>query len=247
MNLIKSNSKIIFGSMRMIEYNYSIDYWVDLFKKLFYRGVKIHHVSNEYKSFSLYIIAYNKFKKLYPDYNIKHIVKLAEPHFSDETFSQQRLFDKVSFYLNKLNSEKLYGIQWMWRSTSPNSKVIEEYNLKILTIRNAFDKLKENKQIENLFVFPYFKEFAFATLEADKLNFNFFDGFIVYRNKKEIIFDDILRTTPKINLILRPLFGGKLDNSISPREAIDFSLKIDNVEGAIVSISSLKKLIQLLE
>ena len=69
--------------MRMIEYNYSIDYWVDLFKKLFYRGVKIHHVSNEYKSFSLYIIAYNKFKKLYPDYNINVFSEGKEEEFNE--------------------------------------------------------------------------------------------------------------------------------------------------------------------
>jgi hypothetical protein len=60
-------SKLIFGSMRMSEYDYSVLHWVDLFDKMHDIGIFVHHVSSEYDSYVLYITVLKEFNLKYPN------------------------------------------------------------------------------------------------------------------------------------------------------------------------------------
>ena len=54
------HSKLIFGTMRMSEYDYSVSHWVDLFNKMHDSGIFVHHVSSEYESYFFYITVLKK-------------------------------------------------------------------------------------------------------------------------------------------------------------------------------------------
>ena len=233
---------IVFGSMRMLEYDYSLAYWVDLFSKLHDAGVTKFHSSIEYESFSFYCDVLTVFYQEYPEKKIKHIVKLAEPSFHEHQFNQEQLFNKVEEYLLKLNTEKLYGVQWMWRGNLENHQErLLNFTSQYSNIKESIIALKENHKIDNFFCFPYDANFANSVIQQEQI-----DGLIVYRNVFETEYDDTIDLSASLNkknYILRPLFGGKAvshDNK-SPKELVQWALDFSKIEGAIISISSIAK------
>ena len=81
----KSIENVIFGTMRIDDYPYEDQYWIDLFYQMYAFGINIHHTSLEYSSYTRYCKILEKFSLKYPNKRIKHVVKLAEPNFEDNS------------------------------------------------------------------------------------------------------------------------------------------------------------------
>lgn len=239
-----NDSNIVFGSMRMYEYDYSNQHWVNLFNVMYEKGINIHHVSNEYESFNLYCDVLKEFNNIYPEKRIKHIVKLAEPHFDSNIFVPELLLLKINEYRQALQIEnELFGIQWMWRgSLSDDLSRCKQFNDSEIQIKNYISFLKREKLIERFYVFPYSIIFAQAVLKIENVYNDFFDGFIVYRNYMELEYDTILDESKKSNLILRPLNAGKTLDEQNAKDSFLFALSHKNVSAGIISISSVAKL-----
>jgi hypothetical protein len=230
--------------MRMCEYDYSNSYWVNLFNEMYEKGIVIHHVSNEYESFKFYSNVLNKFYDVYPKKRIKHIVKLAEPHFDSNFFDPELLMLKINDYRQALQVEKeLFGIQWMWRgSLSDDVFRCKQFEKSGIQIKDYISLLKRNRLIGKFYIFPYSISFAKAVLKFENSYSGFFDGFIVYRNFMELEFDSILNESNKSNLVLRPLNAGKTLNVKNAKDSFEFALSHKNVSAGIISISSVDKL-----
>lgn len=239
--------KIIFGSMRMLEYDFPAAYWVNLFSDLHDLGVRTWHSSSEYESFELFCEVVGKFGKTFPDKPIRHMVKLAEPHFHVNTFDAGLLSQKVDEYLDKLQTDSLYCVQWMWRGDlSDNERRKALFLESYPAIEKAVAALKQSGKIENFHCFPYDAGFAQAALNTKAI-----DGLVVYRNKLETEYDGLLQQAAragKRSFIIRPLFGGKALEleSETPRSLLRFALDMPNVDGAVLSISSIEKITQIL-
>lgn len=239
--------KIVFGSMRMHEYDYPIDYWVTLFGQLHDLGITTFHSSSEYESFPMYCEALSIFHTQFPEKKIRHIVKLAEPHFHIQEFSEALMAQKVADYLEKLQTGSLHCVQWMWRGNlSDHAERLKAFNSQYPKIEAAAEKLKAKGLIENFHCFPYDTEFAKAAIQKKA-----FDGLVVYRNKMETENDQALQMAVELgkhNYIIRPLLGGqalKLENE-TPRSLLQFALDFPNIDGAVLSISAYEKVKQIL-
>ncbi len=244
-----NDCKIVFGSMRMCEYDYSNSYWVNLFNEIYDMGIVIHHVSNEYESFSLYCNVLNEFYNVYPEKRIKHIVKLAEPHFDSNIFDAELLLLKINYYRHALQVEnELFGIQWMWRgSLSDDLLRCKQFYNSGIQIKDYISFLKREGLIGKFYIFPYSIGFAEAVLNMENIYSGFFDGFIVYRNFNELEYDSILDKSKKLNLILRPLNAGKTLNEKNAKDSFRFAISHKNISAGIISISSISKLNEIYE
>jgi hypothetical protein len=240
-------SKLIFGSMRMSEYDYSVLYWVDLFDKMHDSGIFVHHVSSEYDSYVLYITVLKEFNLKYPNKQILHLVKLAEPHFERSKFDPKLFQSKIDKYLTDLNVSKLWGIQWMWRGDLNNEiSRLDNFKEHIELLNSKVFELKKNNVIDGFYLFSYTKTFCeLAILLSKQLNNTVFDGLTVYRNIHENEFDIYLDSFER-NIIIRPLFAGKLETSLSKKQLVEYALNHGKVTNGIISISSVDKLYELL-
>lgn len=239
--------KIVFGSMRMHEYDYPIAYWVALFSQLHDLGITTFHSSTEYESFPMYCEALSVFYTQFPEKKIRHIVKLAEPNFHIQEFSEALMAEKVAEYCTKLQTDSLHCVQWMWRGNLSDHTVrLAAFNQQYPAIEAAVLKLKAQGLVENFHCFPYDTEFAKAAIEKEAI-----DGLVVYRNKMETEYDPALETAARLgkhNYIIRPLFGGealKLENE-TPRSLLQFALDFPNIDGAVLSISAYEKIKQII-
>ncbi len=67
----------------------------------------------------------------------------------------------------------------------------------------------------------------------------------MYRNIQENEFDKYLVFFER-NIIIRPLFAGKLETSLSKKQLVDYALNHVRVTNGIISISSIDKLNEIL-
>lgn len=238
--------EVVFGTMRMTEYNYSVEYWVNLINEFYELGLVKHHTSNEYESYPFYCEVLSNFYKTYPSKKIKHIVKLADPSFQEIEFDGQRMLQRIQSYLKDLQTDSIHAIQWMWRGNLENkAQRLVDFNESSIQFEKSIEELKSNKLIEHFLCFPYDVEFAEAAI-----NKKFIDGLVVYRNISELEYSDVLKLShefKKSSYIIRPLAAGKaLEINSNPAELISFSINLPSIMGAIVSLSSIEKLKSLL-
>jgi hypothetical protein len=233
--------------MRMTEYKYSVSYWVDLFNYMYDNGITVHHVSSEYDSYEFYLDVLINFQSKYPNKQITHLVKLAEPHFDSNEFSSVNFLLKIDKYLSELNVSKLWGIQWMWRGDlNDEIRRLDNFKKYIEILDSKVFKLKKNNLIDGFYLFSYTYTFCELAISLSKqLNNSLFDGLTVYRNLQENEFDKYLDFFER-NIIIRPLFAGKLNVSLSRKHLVEYALNHDRVTNGIISISSLDKLNELL-
>jgi hypothetical protein len=241
------NSKLIFGTMRMTEYNYSVSHWVDLFNSMYDNGIRLHHVSSEYESYSYYLDVLKDFNLKFPNKQITHLVKLAEPHFDSDIFDVNLFQYKIDKYLDELNVSKLWGIQWMWRGDLKNEiSRLDNFKKNINILYSKVFELKKNNLIDGFYLFTYTSTFCELAISLSQhLNNTLFDGLTVYRNIEENEFDKYLDFFEQ-NIIIRPLFAGKLESSLSKKQLVVYALNHDRISKGIVSISSIDKLNELL-
>jgi hypothetical protein len=240
-------SKLIFGTMRMTEYNYSVSHWVDLFKSMYDNGIRLHHVSSEYDSYFYYVCVLKEFNSKYPKNQILHLVKLAEPHFDSNKFNPKLFQTKVDKYLAELNVSKLWGIQWMWRGDLKNEiSRLDNFKENIELLNSKVLELKNNSLIDGFYLFAYTNTFCDLAISlSEQLDNILFDGLTVYRNILESEFDKYLDFFER-NIIIRPLFAGKLKTSLSKKHLVEYALNHGTVTNGIISISSIDKLNELL-
>ncbi len=242
-----TQSKFIFGTMRMTEYNYSIPHWVDLFSEMHNSGILIHHVSSEYESYYYYLDVLKEFNLKFPNKQITHLVKLAEPHFDSDIFDVNLFQYKIDKYLTDLNKSMLWGIQWLWRGNlNDEASRLKSFESNFKLVYSKVRELKKNNIIDGFYLFPYTTTFCEHALEISKnFKFKLFDGLTVYRNIQESDFDKYLSFFER-NIVIRPLCGGKLKTSIPNKQLLDFSLNHTRVANCIISISSNFRLKELL-
>lgn len=242
-NISVQPENLVFGSMRMLEYNYSLEYWVELFEDLYDSGVTTFHSSNEYESFDLFCKVIIVFQKKNPEKNIKHIVKIAEPHFNLNFFDANLLEEKINEYCFKLNLSSINIIQWMWRGNLQDNfereQLFEQYYPEV---EKMIIHLKKINKIEKFYCFPYSLDFALSAIKK-----NHIDGLIVYRNILEKEYDIALQLAAELNkksYIIRPLYAGKALSGVnqSPKSLVQWALNFPNIEGAIISISKISRL-----
>jgi hypothetical protein len=210
----------IWGTMRMLEYSNDPAYWSGFLESLYLKGIRHIHSSNEYESFSLLTECLGRLSK--KGIVFSHIVKLAEPSFSESKFSEERLVSKIDFY-NLMLPGKIETIQWMWRSEGADNDRIASFLKQKESVEIAFKKY-------NICCFPYSSEFADKAIELKNLN-----GLIIYWNRDEI---DYLRSANKaskknkVNYILRPFGAGK-NRGLSSSDMLNYCKEIPSLRGII--------------
>jgi hypothetical protein len=100
--------------------------------------------------------------------------------------------------------------------------------------------------IDGFYLFNYTNTFCELAITLSKqFDNSLFDGLTVYRNVQENEFDKYLDYFER-NIIIRPLFAGKLETSLSKKQLVEYALNHGRVTNGIISISSIDKLNQLL-
>ena len=239
------NNNLIFGSMRICDYDYDDSYWISFFEYLYDSGVNTHHVSFEYESYKRYCKILKKYLSVNPEKKVNHIVKLAEPHFGINSFSETKFYNLIQKYLDDLNCNSIQIVQWMWRGLMKQEKQrISSFKKNIPRISDAFKKLKLNKKVEQIYCFPYTERFAEICLKLP-----FIDGFTVYRNPKENNFDQIIELCEKNSkdiITIRPFLAGTMfKESYNAKELLEYSLNSNSISKVILSVSNKEKFNQL--
>lgn len=223
--------------------------WVEKFLiEAFKRGVTTLHSSSEYDSFNLICGALAQIRRNAPEVQFRHIVKMAEPSFDDDTFVPDRLQKKIGAYCQSLGCDRIDDVQWMWRRNLDADHLrVEAFRRAAAIISESAKRLKDSGQIGRWFCFPYSLPFGeAAVIEAE------FDGLVFYRNRAERQFEPLLDEIVSRNktcLIIRPFLGGELltVDTTTPRQQLDASLDHPAIEGAILSTSNLAHLDELLD
>lgn len=232
-------SPIVFGSMRMNESKGNEAYWAELLHKAYYAGIDTIHSSTEYDSFTLLQSTLQRLSEMDNTIHFKHIVKLAEPHFSNGEYSSDRLNEKVNSYLEELQVDKLEAIQWMWRSNLSDPERIINFTKQSEQIKEDVDLLKRDGLIETALCFPYSVEFMQNALEL-----KVFDNFCVYRNPIEREYDEILSNCKKGTVVsIRPFFADKrFVMEQGPIKLLEYNFSEPAIRSTILSLSSLFQL-----
>jgi predicted oxidoreductase len=236
----KTTPRLILGTMRLLEVDRSKEQWVDFFEQISSIGIDTLHSSLEYDSFGLLCEALGVLALVRPDIQFRHVVKLAEPSFDDGAFSANRLIEKIDHYKKCLGTDIVHDIQWMWRmDLKDDPKRLKHAENSFDEMAKAVAELKSSSQIERFFCFPYSPEFAQLSLKSDAV-----DGLVVYRNTREIEYDDAINACAdagKSTMIIRPFAAGALidGSSTTISELIKFALDERNIEGAIFSSNNI--------
>ncbi len=241
------SGKVVLGTMRLHEAGKSVDEWVEFFIAARRLGISTLHSSSEYESFPLLCRVLERVACLAPGVKFRHIVKLGEPHFDEMSFSAERLIRKVEQYKDRFGVVCIADVQWMWRHGIDNDPSrVEQFLCAAADISAAAESLKRNGSIERFLCFPYTPAFAAAALELEIV-----DGFVVYRNAKEVEYDGLLDRAGVLGkpcLVIRPFFGGQLleNGGVDPVFLLRFALDKPSIEAAVVSCSKLDHLEELI-
>ena len=232
-------SPIIFGSMRMNRDKGDEVYWAELLVASYYAGIDTIHSSTEYETYPFLLAILEQVARLDSTVVFKHIVKLAEPHFSNFNYSSDRLQSKIQQYLDDFEVNQLEAIQWMWRSNLSDAERVTSFVGQYEQISTDTQNLKTKGLIKSIYCFPYSVNFMKKALEL-----NIFDGFCVYRNPLELEYDDVIRQCQESTVIsIRPFFANKeLIENQGPKELLNYNFLEPAIKSTILSLSSLSQL-----
>jgi hypothetical protein len=135
----------------------------------------------------------------------------------------------------------------MWRGDLKNEiSRLDNFKENIVLLNSKVFELKKNNLIDGFYLFNYTNTFCELAITLSKqFDNSLFDGLTVYRNVQENEFDKYLDYFER-NIIIRPLFAGKLETSLSKKQLVEYALNHGRVTNGIISISSVDKLNQLL-
>lgn len=230
-------SNIVFGSMRMLEKNSTLKYWVDMFEFMYEQGIREHHVSYEYESYDFYLNVLKDFQFNNPTKKLSYICKLAEPSFDDLNFSQNRLKSKCAKYSADLNSNDL-SIQWMSRYKLNDLENRISHLIDFCgNLNKEILKLKKTKFINEFLVFPYSPAELELYLEHRLLPHA--NGYIVYCNLNETEYSErLVDFKSKNNAAIRPFQGKKSLENYSVEDNLKFIADLNSFNRVITSFST---------
>jgi len=163
--MTQQHDAFVFGTMRLGELSERAA--TDLLVHLLERGVRRFHSSTEYESFERFTSALREACATSgcPSESLRHVVKVAEPHFGESDFVPSRLAERVSAYADALEVERVEVVQWMIRHDLKD----EPARLSILerraeAIAEAVSTLKDRGAIERFGCFPYTRGMREAVL-----------------------------------------------------------------------------------
>lgn len=233
--------------MRMTNQKNNIDNWVKLFITMFENGVDTLHSSSEYESFELLCEVLNRVSKKSDLIKFKHVVKLADPSFDEIYSNYDRIEARVIEYSDKLKTNQIETVQWMWRADLKNdSQRVSKFTESAEDLNNKVSDLKKKGLFKKFFCFPYTIDFGMASIEVNEI-----DGYTVYRNPNETEMDpllDIAYQNNKEAYIIRPFGGGGIikEANWNSDKLIKFATNHQSVNSIIVSISNEKQLSEVL-
>jgi aryl-alcohol dehydrogenase-like predicted oxidoreductase len=245
--VVIASDKIILGTMRLLEHNRTVSEWSNFFEDVYDLGIRTLHSSSEYDSFPLLCEILGSLKRSNPSIRFRHIIKLANPSFDEDGFSLPRLKHAIGNYRNRLQSDRIEDVQWMWRNNlSDENQRLADFSKSVSTITEAIFTLKSQALINRFFCFPYTTEFGQMAIEVPAV-----DGLVVYRNYEEILYDtliDVCAERNKAAIIIRPFNGGAtLRNRIdTPKSNLAFAINKPAIESAIISSGNLDHIRQLI-
>ena len=231
------NYEIVFGSMRMLEKNRTIAYWIEMFEFMYDLGITEHHVSIEYESYNFYLEVLKVFQSNNPTKTLSHICKLAEPSFNSIEFSKERLQSKCLKYSEDLNSRNLC-IQWMSRfNINDLESRLTHLGDFCENLNKEIFELKEKRIINEFLVFPY------SLLELDVYHdqklLSHSDGYIVYCNLNEKKYGERLKNfSSRNNTAIRPFHGKKSIENYTINDNLDFIVGLNSFNRIITSFSN---------
>jgi aryl-alcohol dehydrogenase-like predicted oxidoreductase len=233
-------SELTFGSMRMNERPSALGHWINLLVESMEAGITTCHSSHEYESFSLFCSVLERLRREGMASRLQHIVKLAEPHFGEDDFDENRLRQRVERYLTWLGVARLDVVQWMWRGDlNREQDRLNGFMARRDSIHEVFASLRREGKVGAVLPFPYTVAFAEKVLAEES-----FDGMTVYLNPLELDYVPFLG--PKATVALRPLAAGRvLEVGYKPATAIEWALAHPGVATAVVSYSSAEHLKEL--
>lgn len=234
---------ITLGTMRLANRGADVGSVSRLFAHAAELGVDTLHTSREYKSFPLVVEAARRLRGR----AMRHVVKLADPHFGESRFDTRRFLRRFDDYLRLLETDRIEVVQWMCRAYA------DDLPRRRLAMRSALDglpeavrSLHEAGKLGALVAFPYRGEDV-----DDLLPYSWCDGFALYLNAAELDYVprlDGIATQGRGVLALRPFHGGALLAAPGDIEAhLRLALSHPAVASAIVSTSSTDHLSQLVE
>jgi len=232
-------SRIICGTMRMLEAERSVTEWVEFLVHLHAHGITTLHSSTEYDSFRLFCNVLQAFSQQYPEKRFQHVVKLAEPHFQETGFSTARLNTKVTEYCQHLQVPTIDVVQWMWRvDVEQDSKRCKDFESQASEIADAVMALKAAGKIRQFMCFPYTPDFAVQSVQ-----YGLIDGLIAYHNRLEFEYERAFAQAAKIGktgIAIRPFAAGKaFDSGLSAVQLLAQTLNQPGIDHVIVGLSSL--------
>jgi len=246
--------QLTFGTMRLGALHYSAI--VELLSEALESGVRRFHSSNEYDSFDLFCAALaDSCKECRIDNSsIEHVVKIAAPHFGNDTFHIKELIQKCHSYKEALACDKLFLIQWMTRIDLAN----EPARLNILNISNneisdSVSELKQTGTIAKFGCFPYTDSFRKEVIKKV-----WCDVLVDYYNPLEsgAISEFHAMRDDQSMFAIRPLFplfanDGNGDKDQSEKwdvaSLLQFALENKKIESLIISMSSTVHLRDIIE
>jgi len=223
-------SKVTLGTMRFKDKGLTSTDVTRLIECAFDVGVTTHHSSYEYSSYKLYCEALNN---SHCKSQIKHICKLANPHFDELKFDVSKLKSKVESELLQLNTDCLDVLQWLLRSQPINDTerlaILEDQNDQMSFL---FQQLKSEGKIKSVYSFPYSASFTKAVVKLDHI-----DGIMSYLNMHETEYSNWASENSFI--AIRPFAAGKLlDGSNSISKLISYVIDHENVITCVVGVNN---------
>jgi aryl-alcohol dehydrogenase-like predicted oxidoreductase len=229
---------LAFGSMRLLEGRLSKSHWLRLLRQSADIGVDLWHSSDEYESFELFSELNRQLRRENPSLSIRHVVKLADPHFGQDRFNPMRLSHRVDTYLHKLAADCIDTVQWMWRANlDQEERRLQDTASQDQEMQATFQSLKDRGKIGRIMPFPYTYGFAEWVIARP-----WCDGLTCYLNPLETEMLPMAHRAAHLHkqiLALRPLAGGRAITAYrTADDCFAWTVMQPAVEAAVVSFSS---------
>jgi diketogulonate reductase-like aldo/keto reductase len=251
-------SQIAFGTMRFNASDFCncIKIGTSFLNEIYNSGITTFHSSQEYETFDFFSECLNNLYKDVKKNKIEHIVKIAAPHFKDDSFNSNLLEQRIDNFLIKTGAESIDVVQWLLRH-EPN---IDYDRLQILTncraeFQEKMQSLKKKGKIKSWYSFPYSERFATKVISLEGCS-----GIIDYLNFLELqdpFVIEMLKNNSQSFIALRPLYAKKVlemsdsnvnellsitKSSVLVEAAMKFPLLCSVVKTEVVSIRTKSQL-----
>lgn len=229
---------ITLGTMNYASKGMNVGYVAQLLETAIDRNFTSIHSSSEYESFGLYTTALKNLP-MAKRRRVRHIVKLACPHFGDDAFSASHLRQRVDSYLQDLNTDRLDVVQWMWRDNNVTDETrCEDFLSATEEIAEVLDELVTSGKVMHVACFPYSTPFMKAVRDSDLVRIQ-----VNYVNFLEDDAQDA-RLEPS-TIVLRPFAGGRVFKPDCKRHIeAQMQLHYPNIQLDVTSASMLLSLLK---